>query len=80
MLLVEAPGAEVLGDSVEEEISVPSVLPFTGVEEWVPYGDVDVATDTFSIVPSDEDEAAGSGGAVIVVIAVTNVLILIFVE
>jgi hypothetical protein len=35
ILLVEAPGAEVLDDSVEVEISVPSVLPFTGVDEWL---------------------------------------------
>jgi hypothetical protein len=45
----------VLGDSVEAIISVPSVLPFTVVEEWVPYGDGVVATYTFSVVPSDEE-------------------------
>jgi uncharacterized oligopeptide transporter (OPT) family protein len=77
VLIVETPGAEVLGDSVEAVISVPCVLRLTVVDEWVPYGDGFVATDTLSVVPSDEDEAADLGVAVI---TVTDVLILIFVE
>ena len=64
-----------LGDSDEVVITVSRVLPFTLVDERVPYDDDVVAIDTLSVVPSVEDEVADSGGAVLVAIAVTDVLI-----
>ena len=66
-----------LGDSDEVVITVSRALPFTLVDERVPYDDDVVAIDTLSVVFSVEDEVADSGGAVLVAIAVTDVLILI---
>ncbi len=80
VLLVEAPGADVRGDSGKAVISVSSVLKFIVVDKWLSYRDGVVATDTFLVVPLDETEAADSIGAVIVVIGVKVVLILKFVE
>ena len=80
VLLVEATGADVLGDSDKAVISVSSLLKFIVVDEWLTYRDGVVATYTFSVVPLDETEAADSIGEVIVVIGVTVVLILKYVE